>query len=218
MARSFAGGTDRLSYGAWSGVLSSGCLAFWMKSTQATSNACAWYFAPSTASNDGVLFLLNNTAGKVSAYSKISAGDSIILTSTTSVNDGNWHHIAYNWQNGLGSSAALFVDGVQEATGTQSRAWGFSTSATAYFGDANDAFWASYVGDIAESAGYTGRKLDAAEIASLAKGFAPPHVAPAGLAWYWPLVQRAECVRGGSPTSTIGTTVSAHPRIMGSIP
>jgi hypothetical protein len=216
MARNFAGGTDRLSYGTWSGVATSGCLAFWIRTTQATVNACPWYFAALAASNDGVLFLLNNTAGKISAYSKISAGDSIILTSTTSVNDGNWHHIAYNWQNGSGSSAALFVDGVQEATGTQSRAWAFSAIAATFFGDANDVFWSSYVGDIAEAAAWN-RKLTADEVVSLAKRFAPTRIARPSLQWYWPLLRRSDCMLGQAAATTVGTTEATHPPIMGAL-
>src|SRR5207245_2477419 len=163
----FAGGTDAIAYSAsgWDSRLQ-GCFAFRMKTTQATANALAasvW----DLNSRNGLGFILNNTANKLSVGCwgvnlSIGAG---ILTSTTTVNDGNWHTIAFNWNTVNGGANALFVDGAQEATANSSGDWPITLSSTPMtLGSSVNAFCGKYVGSLAEVAAWS-RQLNADEIA-----------------------------------------------------
>lgn len=213
MAYNFAGGTDRIAYGGagWAPV-TVGCTAFWMKTTQTTVNATPFTHW-SLASRNGYGFIINNTLNKimVQAYDPTTAR--VALLSTTSINGGNWRHIAFNWDTANGGANALFVDGVSEATGNSSAAWPLISTAPPSLGDSNDGFWPSYVGDLAEY-GIWRRQLDAAEIAALAKGFAPSRVARDMLHFYAPLVRDPHILQDAFITGPVGATVSVHPRII----
>jgi hypothetical protein len=79
-------------------------------------------------------------------------------------------------------------------------------------GDNVSTFWASYVGDIA---GHWSAQLDAAEIAALAKGFAPPRVGPASLIFHAPIIRETGELKAGLAATVTGATVSEHCRIVG---
>lgn len=221
MARSFAGGTDRLNYGGTTlgATKSLGGCHFRMKTTQVTVNAVPlslW----TAGSRSGIGFLLNNTLNKMTVQCYGGTGTpAISMTSSQSVNDGAWHDIVLNWNMANGGNNALYIDGAAAVNANAGAAWFGSVDSLPYLGDSNDPFWPSFVGEIAELAYWFDRQLVADEIAALAKGFSPLSIFPpgagGGLAFYAPLVRDAEDhLRGGS-LSSVGTTVSDHPRIIG---
>lgn len=210
MAINFAGGTDRIAYQTgWN--FSTGCCSFKMKTTQTTANAVPlsiW----NSGSRTGFGFILNNTLNKVLVQAYDATTVRLALVSTTSINDGNWHTIAFNWNTANGGANALFIDGVSEATGNSSAAWSIVSTAAPYLGDNVDTFWPSYVGDMAEVAVWTTRQLDAAEMAALSKDFSPGGVAL--VAFHAPLVRSPNNRLGQTITGPTGTTVSVHPRVI----
>lgn len=213
MAIAFAGGTDRVAYPNNGWGVTSGCFAFRLKTTQTTANAVpvsVW----SASSRTGFGFIINNTLNKITAQGYDGSAVRINITATTSINDGNWHHIAFNLNVANGGANALFIDGVSEATGNSSAVWSVSSTVPPYLGDNNDTFWPSYVGDLAELAEWN-RQLDAAEIAALANGFSPARIASNILKFHAPLVRSANNRFDAPPTSITGTTVSVHPRVVG---
>ncbi len=224
MARSFAGGTDQIYFGGGqiSFTPTIGCHAFWIKTSQATVNACPVSHWDSSQSKDGPGFLLNNAAGKISAYCKYNgSSQAFLIASTTSINNGAWRHVALNWQTGNGLSNELWIDGVQENSANNAAAWAYSSSSgqTLTFGKSNDAFWGAFVGDLAEPAVWAGRKLVAAEIEALAKGLSPSRVAYDRLRFHAPFVRDIASRRdwpgnsGNAVPTAVGGSVSTHPRI-----
>lgn len=216
MAIDFAGGTDRLQWTVPTVPPNVGCIAFKMKTTQGTVNAAVlshW----STGSRNGFGFIINNTANKITAQGYNSSAPQISLVSTSSLNDGNWRHVAFNYNRAAGGANALFIDGAQEATGNTSGVW---TTASNNFwmalGDNPDAFWPTFVGDNAEVAHWN-TQLDAAEIAALAKGFSPELIRPASLIFHAPIVRETRELRAGLAGNLTGCSVSDHPRTIGAI-
>ena len=65
------------------------------------------------------LYLNAYSANKITALSTDSGGGELAITGTTTVNDGNWHHIVGTAQSG--GSFYLYVDGVQDAITATSR-------------------------------------------------------------------------------------------------
>lgn len=213
MARNFAGGTDRLLFGGANGY-TTGCVAFWMKMISATANMhvlSAW----SGSSRTGLGFIMNNTANKLLTQAYDATTARVNLVSATTMNNGAWHHVAYNFNTANGSAQTVYVDGAVDVSGTASAAWSMASTAIA-FGDPLDAFWATYNGDLAEM-GFWSRNLTADEIAALAKGFAPQCVARSALDFHCPLVRDQFNRRDPFISSTVGTTVSDHPRSIGSL-
>lgn len=211
MARNFAGGTDSIRYGA-ANAMTTGCIAFWMKTTQATVNAVpvsCW----SGSSRTGCGFILNNTANKLLVQCYDGTAARVNLVSSASVNTGSWVHVAFNFNTGNGSSQQLYINGSLDNSTTASAAWSFA-STTYVFGDTIDAFWPTYNGDLAEH-GIWLRNLTADEIAALAKGFSPRCIG--GVQGYHPLVRDEYNRRDSFFGSTTGTTVTDHPRIMGGL-
>lgn len=213
MAINFNGGTDTVRYGSSGFNNQVGCVTFWLKTSGATANtALMSYWTGSSRSGWGIL--LNNTANKVSAAGYDATAQRIILASTTSVNDGNWHHIAFNYNAANGGANSLYVDGVSEATGNSSAVWTPLTAGGPFtVGDNNDAFWASIVGDFAEVGIWLGSNLTADEIAALAKGYQARFIKKPQ--FYAPFVRSARDLYGMAVSSQVGTSASAHPRVYG---
>jgi hypothetical protein len=188
-----------------------------MRTTQVTANAVVVSYWTST-SRKGWGGLINNTAGKITFQGLSTTATALIsLVSTTSINDGNPHHVAFNYNRASGGANQLYIDGIQEASGNSSNVW--TDSSTGFFieaGDQLDAFWPTYVGDLWELAHYKGSQLTADEIVALAKGHSPKLVSPANLAFYAPLVRDTHDVRGGFAVNAIsGTTVIPNGRELG---
>jgi hypothetical protein len=210
MAINFAGGTDRVRHGA--GNSATGCVAFWMKTTQTTVSACLlsnW----SLASRLGYGLYLNNPLNKITVQGYASTSPAKVnIDSTTSINDGNWHHIAFNWNVASGGANTLYVDGGSGVSANSTAAWSVAGTGF-YLGDNIDTFWPSYVGDMAELAEWS-RQLDASEVAALAKGFSPIIIAPASLVHYDRMIRDVIDLKDSFSVVT-GTTVSDHPRMIG---
>jgi hypothetical protein len=94
------------------------CVEFWVKTTQVTANAT---FISNI--NSGFVvgewsILINNTANEISVFAaSFSAGSPLLVTSGSSINNGSWHHVAWNR---IGSAHKIYVDGVQKASATSS--------------------------------------------------------------------------------------------------
>lgn len=218
MAISFAGGTDRAAWTVPTVPPNVGCMAFMLKTTQATANACPLSYWSNT-SRTGFGFIINSTASKITVqcYPTTSSA-SVVLTSATSVNDGNWHHVAFNYDrlSGVSHPDALFIDGAQEAsTTTSGLSWNTaSTNFIMCLADPIDTFWPSYVGEVAQM-GHWQVQLGADEIAALAKGFSPKLIRPTSLLFHAPCMRQMREIRAGLAATLTGTTVTVHPRTIG---
>lgn len=216
MARNINGGTDHIWWTIPPVPNAVGTIAFWMRSTQTLANAIPLsYWGPT--SRNGLAFLFNGVANKISAQCYPNTSSSTIsITSSTSVNNGSQHHIAFSYDRASGGACTLYVDGVQEASANSSGAW---TTASSGFniqaGDQFDTFWPTYVGDI-WGIGHWNAQMSADEIAALAKGFPSKLIKPASLIFDAPLISDAHDIRGGNVVNAlIGTTVVPHGRSVG---
>jgi len=190
-----------------------GTIAFWLKTTQTTGHAGVVGRARSGDSANGFTVLLNNaTAGKVTMAAKVGASYVLGVEGATTVNDGNWRHIAIEWNSANGQATTIYVDGASDGSANCSLDWA-SWTQPLRLGQLNDPFWPGFVGEIAEF-GWWGVELGPANIAALAKGFRPPRVNQAALNVYMPLVRDIIDYRAAGATVS-GTSVSDHPRVFG---
>lgn len=212
MARLLNGGTDRIHFGAFNQP-SAGCVGLRFKTASATANQ---HLASHTlnTTRQGWIFLLNNVANKLLVQAYGSTGTPTVnLPGTITVNDGNWHHLCFNFNRANGGGNEVFVDGVSDGTANSNAAWG-GAGIFPTLGDSFDAFWASPVADVADFAVW-GAQLTAEEVAAFAKGFSPSLIKPQSLAMYSPLVRDVRDIKAPFIGGVTGTSVTDHPRVIG---
>lgn len=215
MAFNINGGTDTIRW-ATPGLNFTGTIAFRMKTTQATAQVAVvtnW----SATSRAGMGFILNSTgnANKLVMQGFDGSTARVGMASATSVNDGNWHAISFNWNRTLGTTNTMYVDGISDASSAVAGAGWSMLSTSLCLGDPLDSFWASYVGDIADVALCDNRQWTADEHLAYGRGYSPKLISPNGLLRHAPLVRNANETRFGTSATVTGTTVSDHPRVMG---
>lgn len=218
MARSFAGGTNRIAFQPPSNLgLAGAALAFRFRTTQAT-NAVQLAAKWSSSSRLGFGFILTS-AGKIEFTAYDNTTQQINLTSgATGLNDGNWHSVTANIPTTLGGTVSVYIDGALYVSGNNAGNHG-NNSGPVTFGDSYDAFWASYIGSIADVGYWYGTALTADEIAAYSKGFSAVCIRMEALEIYAPMVRDHQC-RVGAPIASSGfsgTTVVDQPRVIGSL-
>src|SRR6185436_11056203 len=60
---------------------------------------------------------------------------------TALLNDNQWHHVAYVYDQTAEGSVSLYVDGVLDATQVNSAAWTWEPTRAFEFGSSHDPFW-----------------------------------------------------------------------------
>jgi len=147
----FDGSDDFIDLGT-PGDLYTGTGAFtyeaWIKTTQSSNG---YIVAVGDNSNNGASSLFFVTGGKVALHNPASQGPS----SATSVNDGQWHHVAATYS---GGSVRLYVDGKLDATGTMATTLNL-TSGAATIG--KSVFGQFFNGEIADVRIWTDVRTDA---------------------------------------------------------
>jgi hypothetical protein len=190
--------------------------------TAAPLTMCAWFKAANTTADGNIAFLFNDGVGTnffiltalgdqpgdpVSWVS--NAGAASIVNTTSGYSSGVWHHacgveLASN-------SRAVYLDGGNKATASATQVP--SVDALRIHGGSS-----GLIGQVAEL-GIWNAALTDAEVASLAKGFAPPCIRRASLTGYYPLVRHdgttlLDTFRSAANGTVTGTvSVADHPRI-----
>lgn len=217
MARSFGGGSNRIGYGGTNlGGLANFAFAMRVKTTQATANtllAARW----SGTSRNGWAVLLNSpTSGKPTMTAYDASSQRLIAEGTTTINDGNWHSLVFTGNSNSGQSCFLYVDGALDATGTSGTGWPRSQDLTLSWGSLG--FWASYAGEIADVGYWNDTQLSVDDAIAYHRGMSARLLQSNKQVLYAPLVRDHQARRGVIPTTSLsGTTVTDHPRVIGSL-
>ena len=132
---------------------------FWMKSTQTNSFVGLVGKHDAASSLNGITMQMDQGHARVEVK---GPGPTLLLTGTTTLNDGQWHHMALTFQSN--GQVVLYIDGHMEASGT---APVFSFNATPLrFGTMLDTFWTPYNGLLDEVQIFN-RVLSATEVRSI---------------------------------------------------
>jgi prepilin-type processing-associated H-X9-DG protein len=217
MARNFAAATDRIAYESTNILVGNPVsVAFRIKTTQATANvqlAARW----SNTSRNGWGVILNNLgANKITIVAYDAGTQRVSATGTTTVNDGNWHSIVATFNGNNGAANVLYVDGVQDATANSSAVWSASNHLVAG-GDSYDAFWPTFAGDMADFGYWVNTTLSADDAAAYARGFSAKAIRTPYVYAPWVRDHQARTAQAIAPSGFSGTTVTDHPRVIGSL-
>lgn len=217
MAREFNGSTDRIDYSAvWDPSGNDCTVAAWVYPDDITAgDQYIWTAHPSGDADYGIMLWIRLNYITFARHwstlwerrSRYGAG---------ALASGSWQHVvATSTSTGLAANMELYVDGYVPGSTNTNTGSGSENS--------HDGSWSiggrihddsrNFDGKIAEVAVWD-RILDAAEIATLAKGYAPTFFVR-GLRFYVPLIGRKDCDLAAGKTPTYdGTTVAVHPRII----
>ena len=147
-----------------------GTWAFWFNTTDAACTRCELMSrADASQSCNGILIYLSGSAHVIANIYGAGCGgtyDTAVASSTTGLNDGNWHHVALTF-NGT-TAADLYIDGSLETSNTAYGAWSFN-SQPVRLGQAQDSYWQLLAGTIDDVRVYN-RALSAAEVAEIYNG------------------------------------------------
>lgn len=213
MARTFSSG-NYLALGSASALEITGdiTIAAWVKiSSSDVDNVLVGAYQTSGAYTGWGFGAGFNGGGKISYWSN---NNGAWQSSTGTVGNNAWTHIAVRIS-GTGAGAGTFYrDGAADGTFTHSAPGASGQSKTiGATADGSNPF----DGSAAEIAVYSAA-LSADEVAALAKGFSPLLIRPASLVAYWPLVGRMSPEPDRGKNNLAGTLTGSpaqaeHPRV-----
>lgn len=96
-----------------------------------------------------------------------ASGGANTFTGNSYVVDGAWHHVAITYDQASNAVVTLYVDGVQDTSQANARAWGWVASQEIELGQSHDPYWYLYDGQMDDFRIYK-TILSGAEIAAIA--------------------------------------------------
>jgi hypothetical protein len=144
-----------------------GTISFWIK-TSMTLNPDDYVMIMDRRLQRGDVITLND-AGTLFVQAREGNQNKNAFAGTAVLNDGQWHHVAYVYDQSEGGSTSLYVDGVLDATQANSGAWGWPATQQLEFGSSHDPFWKPLDGFL-DDVMIHNRQLTEAEITATAGG------------------------------------------------
>jgi hypothetical protein len=142
---------------------SKGTIAFWMKTAGNDLNFgdfAAIIFDRRTDNGD-VITMVDDGTLFVQAYSHNFHANQFATTNT--VNDDQWHHVAYVYDQGVSGFIRFYVDGQLAASNPNSGPWSWDPAQELELGKSNNNYWRRFNGYL-DDVQFYGRILSAAEV------------------------------------------------------
>ncbi len=110
---------------SFSGVLgsTSRAVSAWIKTSITNATIVSW---GKGAAGEQMILIVENSTGKL----RLEAASGARVVNTPALNDGNWHHVAFSFDNTIGTNlnaVKFYIDGI-EATDTTANTRGINTS------------------------------------------------------------------------------------------
>jgi hypothetical protein len=94
---------------------------------------------------DNGLIVAQNTNGTLQVQT--SGGASDFASTSTTLNDNNWHHVGVVFDQSEGGTITIYIDGVNDSqNGGNSKAWSWPSGQQIEIGRSHDSFWQAYNG------------------------------------------------------------------------
>ena len=121
-----------------------GTIAFWVRSAGTTGpgNDGAILFDRRTSAGD---VIVQNDNGTI--FVQASGGVNSFSTSG-SISDDQWHHVAYVYDQAKGGNTTVYIDGQVSGTGAASGAWGWVAGQQIELGRSHDSYWKQFNGGL----------------------------------------------------------------------
>jgi hypothetical protein len=140
-----------------------GTIAFWMKTAGndlAFGDYAAIIFDRRTDNGD-VITMVDDGTLFVQAFSHYFHVNQFATTNT--VNNDQWHHVAYGYDQGVNGFIRIYVDGQLAAANPNSGPWSWDPAEQLELGKSHDNYWRRFNGYL-DDVQFYGRVLSAAEV------------------------------------------------------
>ena len=125
-ANDYLSGTGTLA--AAGTMKTSGSVSVWVKLDSMSSNGFICHWAAEEGTDDQILLLYNNAAGKIRGNVKFGGTANTVDSGSGLENDGSWHHVAFTWDSGSKTSAnniaKIYIDGSLTDSDAIGNTWG----------------------------------------------------------------------------------------------
>ena len=157
-----------------------GTIAFWMESTNVTSQTSSSLFDRYASATGTGAILYQNASGTLSSMGEPDGSDlASSLTTAADVTDGKWHHVAFVYDQPVGNTCSLYLDGALAASAVNKEGWFWENSQELEIGFSDDSSYDGYTGYLADFRVYN-RELSPSEVATLAGLASTPQIAIQG--------------------------------------
>lgn len=147
----------------------SGTIMFWMKAGSFVDGSKVAMHIWSRRSTTGtVLAMMGPTDANAGRLFSQTGGAAISFHSTARVDDGQWHHVAFVYNQAANGTDAFFIDGVVSGSITHGSSWAWSAAQQVVLGTRSTS-WHNYNGLLDEVRMYN-TPLNATQIASICTG------------------------------------------------
>jgi hypothetical protein len=145
-----------------------GTISFWIKTPGNTGPGeyAAVLMDRRTSSGDVITL---TDSGTLFVQAREGGGNKNVLTGVQVLNDDQWHHVAYVYNQFADGSISFYVDGVLDVSQSNSGSWNWAPTQPLEFGSSHDPYWRMFNGFMDDVMVHN-RGLTAAEIAATAAG------------------------------------------------
>ena len=144
-----------------------GTIAFWMRSTNVTANPNAYAILFDRRKAGGDVIFQDPNGHLENQAKQATGGAANSQTTAANLTDGNWHHVAYVYDQAALGTVSFYIDGLLNTTASNSLAWSWVSDLEVEIGaSSNDTFWSGFSGFLDDFRIYN-RMLSAAEIANV---------------------------------------------------
>ena len=149
---------------------SRGAILCWLKSAGMMGGGSEAAILFRRRSSAGTLLALTDAANAYPGrlYCQPTGGGTAFY-STTRVDDDQWHHVAFTYDQAAGGTDRFYIDGVESGAATHASAWSWPTADDLLIGRSNSTYWYRYNGLLDEFRFYN-TALSAAEILRIYRG------------------------------------------------
>jgi len=144
-----------------------GTIAFWMKSTGNTGPGdFASILYDRRLGFEGDVITMKDD-GTIFVQARASGGTANSFATVGTVNDGQWHHVAYVYNQAADGSISVYLDGALSKSQTNTTEWSWPADQQIELGLSHDSYWFGFEGALDDVRIYN-RALTPAEIAQIA--------------------------------------------------
>ncbi len=162
----------------------SGTIMFWVRSAGTTGGgdfgAMLFDRRPTNPGGPPGDVIVQTDSGAIFVQAASGTGGANSFQTTRTINDDLWHHITYVYDQSATGSISLYIDGMLDASQTNSTAWSWTPSQQIELGRSHDPFWRAFNGSMDDVRIYN-TMLTAAQIDEVYTGESGGLVAPASM-------------------------------------
>ena len=145
-----------------------GTISFWIKSPGNLVRGDYAAILVDRRTSDGDIIALTDD-GTIFVQARAGGVNANSFAAGKVINDNQWHHVAYVYDQSASGSISIYVDGVLDTSQANSQAWSWPARQPIELGSSYDSYWRVFVG-LLDDFQIHNRMLSASEVAATFAG------------------------------------------------